>query len=95
MARTEYDVVISGCDNGFVVRIGCKTLVFSDDNAGEMIADLSRYLTGRGDGYHEMYSKYFGESPAEAGQTGRAECEPMPVCNERLRDVPPPPLYRN
>ena len=62
MARLEYEVKIVGADNGLIVFIGCKTLVFLDGNIKEFIDDLTTYLQGDYDGYRAMLTKYFPES---------------------------------
>lgn len=44
--RIEHEVTIEGADNGLVIQIGCKRLVFTDGNVDEFLRDLKIYLTG-------------------------------------------------
>lgn len=85
MARLEYDVTISGADNGLIVRIGCKTLVFLDGNIKEFIDDLTTYLQGGYDGFKAMQTKYFLESSNVAANCGSAQVE---------QGIPTPPERR-
>lgn len=78
MARLNYEVQISGADNGLVVRLGCKTIVFKDSDMAEFLADLSTYLTKGREGEMEMYKKYFGD-PAEGLNQGCTSDEPCEV----------------
>lgn len=65
MARIEYDVHINGADNGIVIQIGCKTLVFKNEEVPAALADLSEYLTDGYDALHTLRAKYFKESKPE------------------------------
>ena len=76
MARLEYEVTINGADNGLIVRIGCKTLVFLDGNIKEFIDDFTTYLQGGYDGYKAMHTKYFPESPEVAMNRGGTSVAP-------------------
>jgi hypothetical protein len=49
-------VQINPVDNGFIVSVGCKTLVFPEASIDEMLADLKVLLQG---GERELRKKYF------------------------------------
>lgn len=76
MAKIEYDVTISGADNGIVVGIGCKRLVFTNGNVAEFLTDLSIYLTKGYEGYEAMGKKYF---PEMFAPNKRGSDDPEPV----------------
>jgi len=63
--RTDYEVSLSGADNGYIARIGCKTLVFKETELDEMLADLKIYLTG---GSSKLYAKYFPKELPDRGE---------------------------
>ena len=81
MNKIEYEVIITGANNGISVELGCKRLVFGTKDIPEFIADLTTYLTKGREGQKEMYLKYFHELEQE---TYRGDCE-VP------REVPPVP----
>lgn len=39
-----YEVTIAGADNGYIVRVGCKVLVFK--NSEELIEEFAAYVRG-------------------------------------------------
>jgi hypothetical protein len=44
--KPSWDVNISPVDNGIIVHVGCKTLVFSHRDQQEFLDLLKRYLNG-------------------------------------------------
>jgi hypothetical protein len=84
MARIEYDVHINGADNGVIIQIGCKTLVFKDVEVPGALADLSTYLTGGFDAMCSLRDRYFGDLPKGEAQTA---CAP-PQCEPAITAVP-------
>lgn len=79
MQRPEYDVVISGADNGIIVKIGCKTLIFKETEMGEFMADLSTFITGGYRGYQELRKKYYAEEMASETKCDSAQDVPPPL----------------
>lgn len=94
MARLEYEVRIEGADNGIVVGVGCKRLVFTDGNIDEFLDDLKTYLKGGYRGFRKMNDKYF---PCEEKNVvdpveGRVRCN----CHDTAarEEVPAPVALR-
>lgn len=55
MRRPSYNVVIKPADNGIVVRVGCKLLVFPKAEQDNFLCFLRDYL----DGKEEELRQYF------------------------------------
>jgi hypothetical protein len=79
MKKPEYEVVIYGADNGITVRIGCKTVVGTENMIDEMLADLKLYLIGGNSAQYALREKWFGENFEDYAQNA---CAPVP-CVER------------
>ena len=80
MARMNYDINIEGADNGFTVRIGCKKLVFKNEESGAFVTDLEQLLVGGAKAEQKLRKQYFGEDMnILAGQTGCVEPVPPRV----------------
>lgn len=87
MAKLNYDVRINGADNGIIVNVGCKTLVFKNTETDDFLADLKALLSGE---ENTLRQKYYPEDMAPktldgigntravyANDCGAAECEPQ------------------
>lgn len=85
MAKLSYDVRIQGADNGVIVNVGCKTLVFKNTETDDFLADLKALLAGeettlRQKYYPEDMSAKIGNTQNRAtyaNECGAAECEPQ------------------
>lgn len=87
MAKLSYEIMIQAADNGVIVRVGCKTLVFKDTDTDVFLTDLKALLAGD---EHALRQKYYPQDmdakinpgilnklrPAYVGE----ECEP--VCKD-------------
>lgn len=58
MIKFSYEVRINRADNGIIVNVGCKTLVFKETEIGEFLADLGTLINH---GEQELRPKYFPE----------------------------------
>ena len=61
MSKQQYQLNITSADNGIIVQIGCKTLVFSTPQIADAMLDITGYLTGGQKAYQRLYKKYFPE----------------------------------
>lgn len=85
MAKLSYDVRIQGVDNGVIVNVGCKTLVFKNTETDDFLADLKALLFGE---ENALRQKYYPEDMApkltaplnQARYAGEACCETTPDC---------------
>ena len=55
MAKLSYDVRIQGADNGVIVNVGCKTLVFKNTETDDFLADLKALLSGEENALRQKY----------------------------------------
>jgi hypothetical protein len=68
VAKLEYEIVVRGADNGVVVNIGCKTLVFMNGiPLLEFMEDFKEYVTGGRGSFVKLHNKYFGEISKDIG----------------------------
>ena len=44
MKKLQWEVTLAGADNGYLVRVGCKLLVF--ENKQTLINELTSYING-------------------------------------------------
>lgn len=77
MSKAQYEVNITSADNGIIIRIGCKTLVFSSSQIITAMQDVQEYLTGGHKAYQRLHKKYF---PHEQINNGPNECVPQMEC---------------
>lgn len=77
MAKLNHEVVIQRADNGVVVRVGCKTLVFTD--ISEFVTDLERLLNGE---ESALRGKYYPEEKRALIQKRAYEGEDCAVQTE-------------
>jgi len=76
--RASYRVSITPADNGIIVRVGCKLLVFDKENQPRFISALKLYLAGEEDKLHkEFFPEDFDQQPV----TGQAP-QPPPICEQ-------------
>lgn len=75
-----YNINISKADNGFIVKVGCKTLVFEQQPT--MISELSRFLSDPHAVEKEYRQKYGWDMDL---QNPDCECDGPPVT--ALRDT--------
>ena len=62
MRRPSYNVVIKPADNGIVVRVGCKLLVFPKAEQDNFLCFLRDYLDGKEE---ELRQHFFPEDYGE------------------------------
>ena len=55
MAKLNYDVRIQGADNGVIVNVGCKTLVFKNTETDDFLVDLKALLSGEENALRQKY----------------------------------------
>ena len=70
MAQFPNQICIAGGSRGFIVDIGCKRLIFTDDEINEFLADLKSLMTGGSKKYDELYRAYFPEDFDEKAKKG-------------------------
>ena len=75
MSKAPYEVNITSADNGIIVRVGCKTLVFGTSQVIPAMQDIQEYLTGGHKAYQRLHQKYF---PLDKIDNGPNECAPQP-----------------
>lgn len=61
MRKAEYQVSIESCDNGLIVRVGCKTVIVTEDKIDEALQDIKQYLTTGYPGQREVRKKWLTE----------------------------------
>jgi len=64
MAKTNYHVQIQGADNGILVEVGCKRLVFKTDEIDTFLSDLKLFITGGYAAEKTLRQQYFGDDDA-------------------------------
>ena len=92
-----YEVKIKKAMNGYIVEVGCQTLVFETE--GKLINELTRYLNNPGKvekEYQELYGEKT-ESPQRGGVVGHmtltnpyapAKSEPVPEPRQDIEESP-------
>ncbi len=63
MIKLNYPVNINPANNGIIVNVGCKTLVFEESNIDVFLKDLKTLIL---EGSDVLYEKYIGKLPDEA-----------------------------
>lgn len=59
MARKcQYDIGIKPAENGYIVSVGCRTLVIEAANTDKMLADIKTLLVGGREGEKALMLKY-------------------------------------
>lgn len=58
MRRSEYQIAITPADNGCLVRVGCKSLVFTKQMYDTMLRDIKQFLNK---GEEDLRKKYYPE----------------------------------
>ena len=74
--RTGHDISIKMADNGIILQIGCKTLVFGENDVPRAMDDLKQYILGDYQVRETLHEKYFPSDYGEPNKTVR----PTPQC---------------
>ena len=61
MKKAEYQVNIESCDNGLIVRVGCKTLVVLEGQIDDAFDDIKKLMTGGWEGQKEVRKKWLND----------------------------------
>lgn len=77
MKKTQYQVTIQEVDNGYVVRAGCKLVVFEDK--ATLFAELKAYFGGKETELSEQLKK-----DATADQAVPQPCDPSMGLGQNL-----------
>ena len=80
MKKAEYQVIIESCDNGLIVRVGCKTLVVLEGQIDDAFDDIKKLMTGGWEGQKEVRKKWLNDLEVE-------EC--APTCEPALAQGTP------
>lgn len=65
MKKAEYTVQIDSADNGIIVQIGCKRLVFPETSIDEVLKDIRYYLVGGFEASRHLRKKWLNEEPPD------------------------------
>ena len=67
-----HQIQISKVMRGYLVTVGCQTLIYANDETSQLTKDLAEYLENPTKKQHEMYSKYL-----DANDYGQPKAAPV------------------
>ena len=80
--RASYKVVINPTDNGVVVRVGCKLLVFEKENISKFYTLLDIYLKGNEEQLRkDLFPEDFSNEPQGGLFPQLVSAEPETCCD--------------